>query len=103
MSYNTLAEHLFSQIDSEGNQYQIFKEIINHCKGKGAVDKADQFMHYQGKKNKKKTTAGWDLKVEWKDGSTSWLTLKELKNSNAVEVAQYAIDNRIDSEPAFDW
>ena len=25
ISYNTLAEHLFSQVDSEGNQYQIFK------------------------------------------------------------------------------
>ena len=103
ISYNTLAEHLFSQVDSEGNQYQIFKEIVNHRRGKGAVDKADQFTHYQGKKSKKKTTAGWDLEVEWKDGSTSWLSLRELKNSNSVEVAQYAIDNRIDAEPAFDW
>jgi hypothetical protein len=103
VSYNTLAEHLYSQVDSEGHQYQIFKEIVNHRKGKAAVDKADQYTHYQGKKSKKKTTAGWDLEVEWKDGSTSWLSLKELKNSNAVEVAQYAIENRIDLEPAFDW
>jgi len=103
ISYNTLAEHLYSQVDSKGNQFQIFKEIVNHCRGKAAVDKADQHTNYQGRKTKKKTTAGWDLEVEWKDGSTSWLTLKELKNSNMVEVAQYAIDNRIDSEPAFDW
>ena len=103
ISYNTLAEHLYSQVDTEGNQYQIFKEIVNHRRRKGAVDKADQFTHYQGKKSKKKTTAGWDLEVEWRDGSTSWLSLKELKNSNSVEVAQYAIDNRIDLEPAFDW
>jgi len=34
VSYNTLAEHLFSQVDSEGNQYQLFREIINHRKNK---------------------------------------------------------------------
>ena len=25
------------------------------------------------------TTAGWDLKVEWEDGSSSWIPLKVLK------------------------
>ena len=48
-------------------------------------------------------TAGWDLEIEWKDGSTSWLPLKEVKETNTVEVAQYAIDNQINQEPAFDW
>ena len=52
-SYNTLAEHLYSQVDSEGNQYQIFKEIIGHRRGKGAVDKADQFTYIKGKPSKK--------------------------------------------------
>jgi hypothetical protein len=32
VSYNTIAEHLFSQVDEEGNQYQLFKEIIGHRK-----------------------------------------------------------------------
>ena len=51
----------------------------------------------------KKTTAGWDLEVEWKDGGTSWLPLKELKATNSVELAEYAVANRIDKEPAIDW
>jgi DNA-directed RNA polymerase subunit L len=38
-----------------------------------------------------------------KDGSTSWIPLKELKETNPVEVALYAVDNQIDDEPAFDW
>jgi hypothetical protein len=103
VSYNALAEHLFSQVDSEGNQYQIFREIINHRKSTSAVDKADQYTMSGKNRVKKKTTAGWHLEVEWKDGSTSWLPLKELKKSNAVEVAEYAIANRIEAEPAFDW
>jgi len=103
VSYNTIAEHIFSQCDSEGNQYQIFQEIVHHRRNRNAVDKADQMIHVGNKSHKKKTLAGWDLQVEWKDGSNSWLSLKDLKNSNSVDVAQYAKDNRIDQEPAFDW
>jgi len=103
VSYNTLAEHLFSQCDAEGNQYQIFQEIVNHRRNKSAVDKADQMIRVGNKSTKKKTLTGWDLEVEWKDGSTSWLTLKDLKNSNPIDIAQYAKANRIDLEPAFDW
>ncbi len=51
----------------------------------------------------RKTATGWDLEVEWKDGTTSWLLLKALKETNPVHVAEYARANKIDAEPAFDW
>ena len=103
VTFNIIAEHLFSQVDSEGNQYRLFKEIINHRKKKNAMDKADQFRIIGNKRVQKKTTTGWDFEVEWKDGSTSWLPLKELKETNPVEVAQYAKSNQIIEEPAFIW
>lgn len=103
ISYNTIAEHLFTQCDVDGNQYQIFREIINYRRNKNAIDKADQMIQVGNKLHKKKTLADWDLQVEWKDGSSSWLTLKDLKNSNSVDVAKYAKANRIDLESAFDW
>ena len=84
VSYNTIAEHLFSQVDEEGNQYRLFKEIVGHRKNKRAIDKADQFRMTNGKSTKKQTTAGWYLEVEWADGSTSWLPLKELKETNSM-------------------
>ena len=37
------------------------------------------------------------------DGSTSWLTLKELKESNPIETAEYAVAMGIEKEPAFAW
>jgi hypothetical protein len=43
----------------------------------------------------------WDLEVEWKDCSTSWKPLKQIKETNTVDVAQYAFDNHIIEEPAF--
>jgi hypothetical protein len=30
VSYNLLAAHLLSQVNEEGNQYQLFNEIVNH-------------------------------------------------------------------------
>ncbi len=80
-----------------------FKSILNHCKNNRVIDKPDQYRVSHGTWIKKKTTSGWDLEIEWKEGSTSWLPLKELKETNSVEVAQWAVDNRIDTEPAFDW
>jgi hypothetical protein len=33
----------------------------------------------------------------------SWVKLKNLKESNPVELAEYAVANRIAEEPAFKW
>ena len=50
-----------------------------------------------------KKTRRWDLLVEWKEGSSSWIPLKDLKASNLVELAEYAAGNRLDVEPVFKW
>ena len=41
--------------------------------------------------------------AEWKDGSSSWIPLKDLKASNPVELAEYTAGKRLDVEPAFKW
>ena len=51
----------------------------------------------------RKTTKGWSLCVEWKNGSTSWECLANLKESHSIEVADYAITHGLDTEPAFAW
>jgi hypothetical protein len=37
----------------------------------------------------------------WRDGTTSWE--RNLKESNPVEVADYAVANGINQEAAFAW
>ena len=44
-----------------------------------------------------------DLCIQWKDGSTSWEKLSALKEAYPVETAEYAVTNKIASEPAFNW
>ena len=39
----------------------------------------------------------------WRDSSTSWEPLKDLKESTPLQVAEYAVMNDIDVEPVFVW
>jgi len=38
---NTIAENLYSQVDSEGRNYFLLREISDHCKDEGAISKED--------------------------------------------------------------
>ena len=58
-----------------------------------------------GTKRRKQTTAGWELLIQqWKDGSTTWVTLQDAKDSSyPVQVAEYAVAAGIDKQPALAW
>jgi len=49
----------------------------------------------------RKSTAGWKLLVQWKDGSETWVPLKDSKELHPVEVAEFARAKGIDDEVAF--
>jgi Reverse transcriptase (RNA-dependent DNA polymerase) len=49
----------------------------------------------------RQTTKGWKLLVNWKDGTSDWVPLADLKESYPVQVAEYAVNNKIVAEPAF--
>ena len=49
------------------------------------------------------STKGWQLCVQWKDGSTSWEKLADTKESHPIECAEYAVSQDIADEPAFNW
>ena len=51
----------------------------------------------------RRSTAGWQLCVTWKDGSTSWEKLSDLKESHPIETAEYAYAQELEFEPAFNW
>jgi hypothetical protein len=44
---------------------------------------------------------GWKLLVQWKDKSTTWIVLNDMKESYPIQVTKYAIEARILEEPAF--
>ena len=40
---------------------------------------------------------------EWKDESTTWMAMRDVKEANLIELAEYAVANNINEEPAFRW
>jgi hypothetical protein len=101
---NVIAECMYAQVDSEGNQYQLLNEITDHRSDNSAIQIADGFVTSRnGNRVPKSTTRGWSLLVSWKDGSSDWVPLKDLKDSYPIQIAEYAVANKIANEPAFNW
>jgi hypothetical protein len=101
---NIIAENMYAQVDDEGNMFSILSEITDHKKDGTAIPISEATVtSANGTEKNKITTKGWKLLVLWRDGSSSWEKLKDLKASNPIEVAEYAVANRIAEEPAFKW
>ena len=49
------------------------------------------------------TTKGWEVNLKRKYRSTTWKKLKDIKDSYSVQLAEYAVENRVSEEPAFAW
>ena len=101
---NIIVENIFSQVDEDGYRYQLLDHIMDHKSNGQAVRPEDAFTVSQnGNRVRTQTTKGWFFKVQWKDGTDSWLTLKELKESNPIQVAEYGQSAQLLDVPAFAW
>ncbi len=90
-------------MDAEGIRYVLLDKIINHRSDSTAIQIDDKWTKGKANQTLHQTTQGWQLQVQWKDGSTSWEHLRNLKALNPNEVAEYAVSNKISDEPAFAW
>jgi hypothetical protein len=77
--------------------------FADHRSNAKAVSKDGQRMVHKGRKSLHCSTVGWHLCIQWKDGSTFWQSLKDLKETYPLAVAEYAVLQGIDDEPAFNW
>jgi hypothetical protein len=103
-SANIIAENIYAQVDTEGHSYNILDGIVDYKKESNATSKSDKYiMTKSGQRRLRKSTAGWKLLVAWKDGSEQWIPLSVMKESNPIEVAEFAVAKGIDDEPAFCW
>ena len=100
---NVIAENLISVSGDESHSNHFLNEIIDHRTNGKAVTKDDGMISQNGRSTMRKTTKGWFLCVRWKDDSTSWVPLKDLKESNPLDVSEYAVANKLVTEPAFQW
>lgn len=100
---NVIAENMLRQVDHEGYSTTLMAGIIDYDKDEStAVPKSDKWVvTKRGNKRLRMSTVGWKLLVQWKDGSESWIPLKDMKESHPVETAEFAKARNIDDEVAF--
>jgi hypothetical protein len=101
---NVIAENFFAHCDDEAQQHVVLAEIVDH-KAYGRASRADDgyVTTKQGRRVAKKTTKGLKILCQWKDRSTDWMDIRYSKDSNPIELAEYAVANRIEEEHVFKW
>ena len=85
---NAIAEAMYAQCDDNRKEYLLFDCIVDHKKGGKALTNATQSFSHNGKECMRRSTVGWHLCVQWLDGSTSWQSLRDLKESYPLQVAE---------------
>ena len=104
MAASAIAENLFAQIDDEGHCSVLMQEIVDHpVNGREATKEHAFIISHNVGLCRKGTTLGWEIRIQWKDGSTTWESLKDVKESYLVQVAQYAHQRKLSDEHAFTW
>jgi hypothetical protein len=100
---NTIAENMLTQVDCDGYSTTLMQGIIDFKKDEStAISKADKWVvTARGQRRLRMSTAGWKLLIQWKDGSETWIPLKDMKESHPVETAEFARARGIDDEVAF--
>ena len=101
---NIIAENLLAQVNDQGHRHLMIDEVEDHRKNPDTIPKEKgTILTPSGLQRNKKTTKGWEFDVRWKGGSGYWVTLKDLKESYPIPVADYAIANDLQDKPAFAW
>jgi hypothetical protein len=82
---NIIAENILKQVDPFGRYNHVMDGIIGHKKNDHALEGDDAFVvTRRGQRKLHQTTRGWDFQVQWRDGTTQWIPLKDLKEEYAV-------------------
>ena len=78
--------------------------IIDYRRNTSTVYYADQRVADKDAKHFiQLLTAGWQLCVQWKVGSTSWENLANLKKLHPIKCAEYAVSQNLQAKPVFNW
>ena len=104
LAANYIAENLFAQVDQEGNRHVLLDDLIDYRVNGREVELQEAFITTgMGMRRRCETTIGWELLAQWKDGSTNWVSLQDLKDAYPVQTVEYAVAEKIAMEPAFAW
>jgi len=101
VAVNIIAKNMFAMVDEEGHRHLLFDSIVDFRRT-SAVTQEDAFVvSSNGNRRQRETTKGWEILIQWKDGSTTWNKLKNVEDLYPVQLAEFAVENNVIDEPAF--
>jgi hypothetical protein len=101
---NVIAEAIYAKYDANWLQCVVQDAIMDYHNGTSMAVAPDyQVIAIDGRKIVKHSTRGCELCCKWKDSSTSWQRLSDLKESHPLQVAEFVFAAQIADEPAFNW
>ena len=85
---NAIADNMFDQVNGEVNWHILFQYIFDHRYEGTEVKYQDAFITARtGTNCRRETTKGFEVLFQSKDGITTWVSLKDMKNSYPVKMA----------------
>jgi hypothetical protein len=96
--------NIYQESNADGHSSLLLYHIIDHKRSGDAILMEDKYYKTASwTKRMQQTTKGWTLLVQWHDTLRQWIDLKILKESNPIQVAEYATSHDIHEHPAFAW
>jgi hypothetical protein len=87
---------MIAQVDDKGNRRALFEEMMDHWTDGLEVKQQDAFIAARaGTEHCRETTKGREILIQWKDGRTTWVALKDTKNSCPVQLAERVAQRRV--------
>ena len=82
----------------------VIDSIFEYTKDDSAIEKKDlYFITRPGTKRMRETTCGCKLLVLWKYGYQTRVSLKDMKDSQPIYMAEFSKSRGIYKVPAFAW
>ena len=98
---NVIAESMYAQWNADVNEYLLLDVLVDYWKNNKAIFLRDQHITVRGRSVTHKTTVGWQICCQWKNGFTTWEKLFELKESHPVQTTEFAVAQEIDHVSSF--
>ena len=93
---------MYAQCEPDGHTYVFFDSINYFSQNTTALFYAYQIVRKaDGRMFLRQSNAGWKLYVLWKSVSTFQGNLLDLKESHALDTAEYAVSQILERESAF--
>ncbi len=91
---------MYAQCNVDGNEYLLLDSFVDVQKDHTVISLDEQKSVHNGREYMRHTTLGWHVCCQWKDGSTSWEKLSDIKESHPLQIAEYS---GVDHVPGFNW